>query len=103
MQLLTIYHNLYKDYRIPHANSRYNTCNYPRIVIYIGLLPAVPVNEEYCRKQLDNYSKGILPIDQWHEMRSNNNNFLSQPQLCNYQFSDLGKKLMGLQSCDDNK
>lgn len=33
------------DYRIPHANSRYNTSSIPREAIYIGLLPAIPLNK----------------------------------------------------------
>jgi hypothetical protein len=32
------------DYRIPHANSRFNLSSISREAIYIGLLPAIPLN-----------------------------------------------------------
>ena len=33
------------DYRIPHANSRFNLSPIAREAIYIGLLPAIPLNK----------------------------------------------------------
>lgn len=33
------------DYRIPHANSRFNVSSIAREAIYIGLLPAIPLNK----------------------------------------------------------
>ena len=33
------------DYRIPHANSRFNLSSIAREAIYIGLLPAIPLNK----------------------------------------------------------
>ena len=33
------------DYRIPHANSRFNHSSIAREAIYIGLLPAIPLNK----------------------------------------------------------
>lgn len=77
-----------QDYRIPHANARYNHAEQPRAVVYIGLLPAVPVNERYAAEQLRRYREGKVPTDQWHES--------SALQPCDYPFSELGQKLMGI-------
>jgi len=76
------------DYRIPHANSRFNHTDHARAVVYIGLLPAVPVNARYAECQLSRYRSGQVPTDQWHES--------SDPQPCEYQFSELGQRLMGM-------
>ena len=79
---------LLQDYRIPHANARHNLAPHPRAVVYIGLLPAVPINERYAQRQLDKFRRGEVPSDQWHESTA------TQP--CNYAFSELGRKLMGM-------
>ena len=54
------------DYKTPHANSRLNTLLTAREVVYIGLLPDVPINKNYALQQLERYRKGELPSDQWH-------------------------------------
>lgn len=77
-----------QDYRIPHANSRHNFASHPRVVVYIGLLPAVPINARYAEQQLDKFRRGEVPSDQWHES--------SAAQPCTYVFSELGEKLMGI-------
>mmetsp|Transcript_17430 Transcript_17430/g.17520 ORF Transcript_17430/g.17520 Transcript_17430/m.17520 type:complete len:377 (+) Transcript_17430:221-1351(+) len=74
------------DVRIPHANSRYNLSSHAREVVYIGLLPGVPLNAQYAENQLDRYRKGLVPDDQWHEHEDKQNN--------SYVFSELGMKLM---------
>ena len=74
------------DYRIPHANSRRNVSSVSREAIYIGLLPHTNMNRRYAEEQLKRFQVGQLPIDQWHENH--------KIQSCNYQFTDLGNKLM---------
>lgn len=76
------------DYRIPHANALYNQSGHVREVIYLGFLPAVPLNEAYARDQLSRYLSGSLPADQWHESR--------MTQECVHEFSELGRKLMSI-------
>lgn len=77
------------DNRIPHANARLNLGTIPRQVIYIGLLPAIELNKQYAKDQLERYKRGELPVDQWHSQKG--------LQLCNYEFSELGKKLMTIE------
>jgi hypothetical protein len=57
-------------------------------VVYIGLLPAVPLNQAYAARQLQRFRAGLVPTDQWHES--------SAAQPCTHEFSELGAKLMGL-------
>lgn len=57
-------------------------------MVYIGLLPAVPINARYAELQLEKFRRGEVPSDQWHES--------SATQPCTYQFSELGAKLMGM-------
>ena len=76
------------DYRIPHANSYHNNSDHPREVVYIGLLPHIDINQQYARSQLEGYNQGNVPTDQWHECKT------KQP--CDYNFSPLGRKLMGI-------
>ncbi len=58
-------------------------------MVYIGLLPAVPINAGYAAEQLRRYRQGLVPNDQWHES--------SDQQVCDYEFSELGKKLMSIE------
>ena len=76
------------DYRIPHSNSYKNESNQTREALYIGLLPNIALNRDYIKDQLVRYGDGVVPIDQWHSH--------NEPQLCNYSFSELGKKMMGI-------
>lgn len=78
------------DYRIPHANSRFNQSHRSREVVYLGFLPPITRNLSYAQEQLRRFRQGILPCDQWHESH--------QIQKCNYEFSDFGKKLMTISS-----
>lgn len=77
------------DYRIPHANARFNNSSQAREAVYIGLLPSIEMNKAYAREQLRRYRLGILPSDQWHEE--------SSLQMCDYSFSELGRRLMGIE------
>jgi Protein of unknown function (DUF1479) len=80
------------DYRIPHSNSYKNESNITREAVYIGLLPNVELNAAYIKDQLTRYKMGIVPIDQWHSH--------NEPQICNFEFSSLGRKMMGIDSWD---
>jgi ectoine hydroxylase-related dioxygenase (phytanoyl-CoA dioxygenase family) len=76
------------DYRIPHANSRFNQSNISREAIYIGLLPDIQLNKKYAIDQLNSFKNGLLPVDQWHSSNAN--------QKCEYEFSQLGRCLMSI-------
>lgn len=80
------------DYRIPHSNSYKNESNITREAVYIGLLPNIGLNAEYVKDQLIRYKMGIVPIDQWHSH--------DEPQICNFEFSSLGRKMMGIEPWD---
>ena len=98
------------DWRIPHANARYNKCINTRIVVYTGLLPNIELNKEYCRQQLNNYYNKKAPPDFWgRDNYSNQKNKANQTQTQsdnvlqiqvdqNYKFSKLGQRLMGIAS-----
>ena len=77
------------DYRIPHANARFNLGAEPREVVYIGILPGVEMNKRYAEHQLQRYLEGKLPDDQWHES--------VEVQKCEYRFSSLGKRMMTME------
>jgi hypothetical protein len=76
------------DYRIPHANSFKNNTSQTREAVYIGLLPDIELNRTYVENQLENFNKGLVPSDQWHNHKKS--------QSCNYNFSILGRKLMSI-------
>lgn len=77
------------DFRIPHANARFNRAAHPRIAVYIGLLPGVLLNAAYAQQQLQQFRDGVVPNDQWQEGQMDK-------QHCNFQFSALGRKLMNI-------
>lgn len=79
------------DYRIPHANSYKNNSHQTREVIYTGLLPNITLNKQYISEQLDKYFTGINPTDQWVSDSKDT-------QKCDYVFSELGRKMMGIDS-----
>lgn len=54
------------DWRIPHANARANLGARAREVVYLGWLPAVPLNAAYVARQLANFQNGVPPDDQWN-------------------------------------
>lgn len=76
------------DYRLAHANAGHNFSGDVREVVYVGLLPNIPLNRAYAENQLERYRQGQLPNDQWHDSK------MTQP--CSYGFSDLGQKLMAI-------
>jgi hypothetical protein len=78
------------DNKLPHANSRFNKLATPREVVYIGLLPEVSINRLYAKTQLERFRQGEVPTDQWHSC--------GRKEVCSYSFSDLGRKLMSIDS-----
>ena len=96
------------DWRIPHANARYNKSVNTRMVVYTGLLPNVEINRKYSKQQLVNYYNKKAPPDFWgRDNYSNNKDSKYDKQIQNdniiemqfdecYQFSELGQKLMSI-------
>ena len=78
------------DIRIPHANSRHNHSDQAREVAYVGVLPGTGMNRRYVEDQLEKFRAGEVPTDQWHDH--------SMKQPCSYEFSDIGKKMMTIES-----
>lgn len=76
------------DYRIPHANARFNNASWAREAVYIGLLPDIELNRNYSAVQRDRIQSGQVPDDQWHDH--------SIKQTCSYEFSARGKELLGM-------
>lgn len=77
------------DNRIPHSNARLNLMNEAREVVYLGFLPDININRAYIEKQYNDYHAGINPTDQWVASKRRSDR-------CMYDFSDLGKKMMGI-------
>ena len=77
------------DYRLPHANSRYNSSSTPRAVVYLGFLPCVSLNRAYAMEQLRRLASGEPPGDQWHSSVQRN-------EPIQFPFSALGRRLVGL-------
>ena len=82
------------DYRIPHANARFNLAPTPREVIYLGFLPYVDINFQFAREQLRRMEAGETPVGQWGGD--------ALGHACSFKFSDLGRKLMLLDNWDMN-
>jgi hypothetical protein len=82
------------DNRIPHGNARRNdNPKEVREVIYVSFLPAdVPQNQKYVEQQLKDYKEGNIPTDQWIEAAGRTD---KDKKDC-FQFSALGRKLMGI-------
>ena len=53
------------DSRIPHGNSRTNASAHSREVVFVGLLPAVPLNAAFAVAQRSKWEAGVEPVDQW--------------------------------------
>lgn len=86
------------DWRIPHANARYNKSNNTRMVVYTGLLPNVELNRKYSKLQLEHYYDKKVPPDFWgsDNYSDNKDNIVEMQFDPTYQFSELGEKLMGI-------
>lgn len=74
------------DYRIPHANARFNHAPFAREVVYLGFLPYVERNIAFAREQLRKMEAGAAPSGQWGGF--------TPGRACTFEFSELGRKLM---------
>lgn len=88
------------DNKIPHANSRANNLDRAREVVYLGYLPDVPLNREYASKQLKRFARGDPPDDQWIHRKDDEGGGPASKRLPEYEFSQLGRRLMGADSWD---
>jgi hypothetical protein len=55
------------DNRVPHSNSRFNHSGHSREVVFLGFLPAVPLNERFASDQRGRWERDVCPGDQWVE------------------------------------
>jgi len=83
------------DWRIPHANARYNRSKRPREVIYTGFLPDVPINRAYAKDQREKYLANEFPTDHWGREEGS-----KCSEKTDYIFSPLGERLLGIVSWD---
>ena len=96
------------DNRLPHANAYKNEGDDVRIVVYCSFLPDVEINRVYAKKQLEDFTHGRIPRDQWIERESSNSQsneenvdednrrigIYEEFHDENYSFSSTGRKLM---------
>jgi len=80
------------DNRLPHANSYRNDSMVPRAVVYCSFLPDVPINRNYAKKQLEDWELRRIPRSMW----INVDNETTETNNQDYTFSDLGRKLIGI-------
>lgn len=87
------------DQRIPHANSYRHDGEEARAVVYCSFLPNVEVNRRYVKRQLEGFRRGKVPTDQWIEPKGGgkDEDDSVKEMSCEYEFSALGKKLMGME------
>jgi hypothetical protein len=83
------------DNRIPHANAYRHYGNVPRVVVYCSFLPDVQLNREYVNNQLANWKARRPPADTWIHVEDENAGD-SLESMKNYTFTNLGRKLIGL-------
>ena len=87
------------DNRIPHANAYRHDGNTPRIVVYCSFLPDVELNRRYVLgRQLVNFKLGYPPTDTWIHVENNDDKGSDRHEMFPFEFSSLGRKLMGLDS-----
>ena len=86
------------DWRIPHANARFNRSDQTRMVVYTGFLPNIELNAKYCQQQLQCYYDKKAPPDFWGKDNYTNKreNVLEKQMDETYEFTELGQKLMGI-------
>jgi hypothetical protein len=86
------------DNRIAHSNAYRHIGEVPRSVVYSSFLPDIPLNREYVRQQLANLKVQRPPTDQWIEIDDESTDKeATQSCLVDYQFTDLGRKLIGME------
>lgn len=85
------------DNRIPHANAYRHTGTAPRVVVYCSFLPDIELNRVYVKEQLRKYYANEPITDQWNGIDGRQSDE-EEPGQNNYEFSALGRKLMGIDS-----
>mmetsp|Transcript_22809 Transcript_22809/g.56361 ORF Transcript_22809/g.56361 Transcript_22809/m.56361 type:complete len:358 (-) Transcript_22809:1741-2814(-) len=83
------------DIRIPHANAYRHNGTDPRAVVYCSFLPDIELNREYVKEQLRKYYAKKPITDQWNGIDGQQSDEEESKQT-NFQFSALGRKLMGI-------
>ncbi|CAJ1930076.1 unnamed protein product [Cylindrotheca closterium] len=83
------------DVRIPHANAYLHNGTVPRAVVYCSFLPDIELNRVYVKEQLRKYYAKKPITDQWNGLHGQQSDE-EESQQTNYQFSALGRKLMGI-------
>lgn len=92
------------DNRIPHANSYRNDTNQARMVVYCSFLPDIALNRRYVMKQLNAWRMKEPIRDQWNHIlvdseahEEDSSRLYCVASHDENKFSELGKKLMGIQ------
>ena len=92
------------DNRIPHANAYRNDNNtLARAVVYASFLPDIELNRRYVKNQLQAWKLRQPIRDQWNHIPEENDSIeeeiLGKTNSAENEtiFSDLGKKLMGIE------
>ena len=84
------------DNRLPHGTAEENNTLDSREVLFMTYLPYIPRNTQYACNQLLHYQQGILPPDFMKNGRKNSEDQRECTGQNHYQFSELGRKLMGI-------
>jgi hypothetical protein len=87
------------DNRIPHSNAYTHNGTIPRAVVYCSFLPDVELNRCYVQNQLLNYQQNRPVKDQWNHINDdvvNVDDVGDQQKKHHYNFTSLGRKLMGI-------
>lgn len=82
------------DNRLPHGTAEHHYGPDSREVLFMTFLPNIPRNMNYAHHQLENYRNGIVPPD-FSRGRKDSEKECTKDN--HHQFSELGKKLMGLE------
>ena len=82
------------DNRIPHANAYRHDGLSPRVVVYCSLLPDLELNRSYVRKQLQDWTSGVPPRDQWNNIQQDDQVLSAGTGMDS--LTPLGRKLMGV-------
>jgi hypothetical protein len=87
------------DNRIPHSNAYTHNGTIPRAVVYCSFLPDVELNRCYVQNQLLNYQQNKPVKDQWNHISDDVvtvDDVGDQQKKYHYNFTSLGRKLMGI-------
>jgi hypothetical protein len=85
------------DNRIPHANAYRHDGSIPRAVVYCSFLPDIALNQRYIKNQLQSFLAKRPVTDQWNHMNEDQM-VRGKDDEQSYNFTSLGRKLMGIDS-----